>query len=156
MKRMALATLVVAMGISAGAAAQQARTPAGNDRTNQVSFQQADKNKDGKVNTEEGNDIAGFDFSRADTNGDSSLSQQEFNAAMARSTARGDGEQGPHSGDRTAQWSFEEVDSNRDGEVDREEAADIPGFNFTSADVDDNKSVNRQEFQAVMRNSTPR
>ena len=76
MKRTALATMV-ALGLAATAVAQ-APAPAGNDRTNQVSFAEADKNKDGKVNTEEGNAINGFDFSRADTDNDRSLTRQEF------------------------------------------------------------------------------
>ena len=160
MKRIGFATFV-AMGMATGAAAQQssqqpARTPPGNDRTNQVSFEQADKNKDGKVNREEGNDIAGFDFSRADTNEDRSLTRQEYEAAMAKSTTRGDGEPGPLSGDRTDQVSFEAADKNKDGKVDLDEAEDIDGFNFSSADVDDNRSVSRQEFQTAMKSSTPR
>ena len=160
MKPIALATLVVALGVAGGAAAQSSKepvpTPPGSDRTDQVSFEHADKNKDGKINREEGNDIAGFDFSRADTNDDKVLTKSEFQAAMARSTPRGDGAPGPHSGDRTAQGSFDSVDSNKDGKVDRDEAARIPGFNFSSADVDDNASLSRQEFQTAMANSTPR
>lgn len=152
---------VAALGLAAGAAAQQAsqqpvETPEGRDRTNQISFEKADKNKDGEVNREEGNAIAGFDFSRADTNHDLLLSRAEFDAAMARSTSRGDGAPGPRSGDRTAQVSFEAVDTNRDGKIDANEAEGIPGFNFSSADVDDNRSVSRQEFQTAMANATPR
>ena len=98
MKRIAFATFV-AIGMAAGAVAQQTsqqptRSPPGNDRTNQVSFEQADKNKDGKVNQEEGNMIGGFDFSRADTNSDASLTRAEYEAAMAKSTPRTDGQQG--------------------------------------------------------------
>ena len=159
MKPIALATLL-ALGVAAGAVAQSSRepvpTPPGSDRTDQVSFEKADKNKDGKVNEEEGNDIAGFDFSRADTNDDSVLSKSEFQAAMARSTPRGDGVPGPRSGDRTKQVSFDAADSNKDGKIDRDEAARIPGFNFSSADVDDNAAVSPQEFRTAMANSTPR
>jgi hypothetical protein len=100
--------------------------------------------------------IAGFDFSRADTDSNLLLSRAEYDAAMARSTSRGDGEPGPRSGDRTAQVSFEAADANKDGKVDKNEAAGIPGFNFTSADVDDDESVSREEFRTVMGNSTPR
>src|SRR5262249_12927770 len=99
MKKLALAT-IVAMGFTTAAVAQSpaprpdspvAREPAGNDRTNQVSFETADKNKDGTVNREEANQINGFDFSRADTNNDKTLTRQEFMAAMAKSTPRGNG-----------------------------------------------------------------
>jgi len=160
MKPLAFAA-VAAFGLVAGAAAQQAsqqpvETPDGRDRTNQINFDKADKNRDGEVNREEGNSIAGFDFSRADTNHDLTLSRAEFDAAMARSTSRGDGAPGPRSGDRTAQVSFEAVDTNKDGKIDANEAEGIPGFNFSSADVDDNHSVSRQEFQTAMANATPR
>jgi Ca2+-binding EF-hand superfamily protein len=159
MKRTALATLI-ALGFATGVAAQASResvpVPEGRDRTNQIPFAEADANKDGQVNREEGNMIAGFDFSRADTDNNLYLTRAEYDAALARSTSRGDGEPGPRSGDRTAQVSFESADANKDGKVDKEEAEGIPGFNFTSADVDDNESVSRQEFQTAMANATPR
>ena len=136
--------------------AQPTRVPEGVDRTNQVPFAQADANKDGEVNREEANMIAGFDFSRADTDNDLTLSRAEYEAALARSTSRGDGVPGPRSGDRTAQVSFDAADADKDGKVDKTEAAGIPGFNFTAADVDDNESISRQEFQTAMANSTPR
>jgi Ca2+-binding EF-hand superfamily protein len=100
--------------------------------------------------------IAGFDFSRADTDDDASLTRREFESAMAKSTSRGDGEPGPRSGDRTEQVSFEKADDNSDGKVSREEANEIEGFNFSSADVNDDASLSRQEFQTAMANSTPR
>ena len=159
MKRQALAAFI-ALGFATGVVAQASReavpVPEGRDRTNQVPFAQADANKDGQINREEGNMIAGFDFSRADTDNNLYLTRAEYDAAMARSTSRGDGEPGPRSGDRTAQVSFDAADANKDGKVDKNEAAGIPGFNFTSADVDDNESVSRQEFQTAMANSTPR
>lgn len=159
MKRKILATFI-ALGFATGVAAQSTREPVkvpeGRDRTNQIPFAEADANKDGQINREEGNMIAGFDFSRADTDNNLLLSRAEYDAAMARSTSRGDGEPGPRSGDRTAQVSFEAADANKDGKIDKNEAAGIPGFNFTSADVDDNESVSREEFRTVMANSTPR
>ena len=100
--------------------------------------------------------IAGFDFSRADTNADASLSRQEYQAAMATSTPRGDGVQGPRSGDRTAQVGFDTADKDKDGKISRGEAEDIPGFNFSSADVNDDASLSRQEFQTAMAGSQPR
>ena len=153
MKGIALATFV-AFGLAATAAAQQ--TPPGNDRTNHVSFAEADKDKDGKLNREEGNAINGFDFSRADTDNDRTLTRQEFEAAMARSTPRGDGHEGPLAGDRTEQVSFEQADKNRDGKIDRDEAEDIDGFNFTAADADDDRWLSRAEFETAMAGSRPR
>ena len=140
MTRIALTTLV-ALGLSATATAQRAarhaRPPPGEDRTNIVTFAEADKDGDGRVNREEGNSIHGFDVSRADTNDDKSLTRQEFDAAMAKSTARGDGEPEGLAGDRTERVSFDQADKNKDGKVDREEAKDIHGFNFKKDSDDD-------------------
>ena len=159
MTRTALATLVALAFASAAVAqraAQRAPAPPGDDRTNIVSFAEADKDGDGRVNREEGNAIHGFDFSRADTNDDKSLTRQEFDAAMAKSTARGDGEPEGLAGDRTEQVTFEQADKNHDGKVDRDEAEDIDGFNFTAADADDDRWISRAEFQTAMAGSRPR
>jgi hypothetical protein len=75
---------------------------------------------------------------------------------MARSTARGDGNEGPLSGDRTEQVTFEQADKNRDGKIDRDEAVDIDGFDFSQADADDDRWLSRAEFQSAMAESRPR
>ena len=168
---------------------QSTQAPRGGDRTEQVTFDRADKNADGRVSREEGNDVDGFDFSRADTNNDGSLSRQEYQAAMATSTpregpaARSDGgaaapgsrssesasrtgeapgsrsteAPGQRSGEqRTAQVTFDTADKDKDGKVTRAEAADIPGLNFSSADVNADASLSRQEFQTAMAGAQPR
>jgi hypothetical protein len=150
MKRIALATFV-ALGLAAGAVAQP-----GNDRTNQVPFAEVDRDKDGKLTPDEGNDINGFDFSRADTNDDRTVTRQEFDAAMARSTPRGDGDEGPLAGDRTDQATFDQADKNHDGKISRDEAEDIDGFNFSAADGDNDRWLSRAEFQTAMSESRPR
>jgi len=190
MKKLAFATLV-ALGVSATAIAQQpseqpvprqaqppttqstpAPTPAprGGDRTEQVTFDRADKNADGTVNREEANDIDGFDFSRADTNNDASLSRQEYQAAMATSTPREgpaasgsarSGEASPSAGSapagqQTAQVSFDTADKDKDGKITRQEATDVPNLNFSSADVNADASLSRQEFQTAMAGAQPR
>ncbi|RPI60604.1 MAG: hypothetical protein EHM50_07135 [Lysobacterales bacterium] len=71
MKRIALATFV-ALGLAASAAAQE-----GNDRTNQVPFDQADRDNDG------------FNFSAADADDDRWLSRAEFQTPMSESRPRG-------------------------------------------------------------------
>jgi Ca2+-binding EF-hand superfamily protein len=166
MKKVVFATLL-AMGITSVAIAQApsppprtgadssgaSPAPRGDDRTNRITFESADKNKDGTVNREEANQINGFDFSRADTNDDATLTRQEFQAAMADSSPRGNAVQ---SGDRSEQASFDKADKNADGKVSREEANEIEGFDFSRADVDDNASLTRQEFQTAMASSTPR
>jgi len=201
MKKLAFATLV-AMGMTAAAIAQQpssqqpaprpaqpqtqsvpqpAIPPPGGDRTEQVTFDRADKNADGHVNREEANDIDGFDFSRADTNNDASLSRQEYQAAMATSTpregpaARNDagaaqsGQAAPQPRQQTqqpaqpaqprqqsAQVSFDTADKDKDGKVSREEATSVPNLNFSSADVNADASLSRQEFQTAMAGAQPR
>ena len=215
MKKLAFATLV-AMGMTAAAIAQQPAqqpspsqstqptqpqtqprttqptqpsqtTPRGGDRTEQVSFERADKDADGRVSREEGNDVDGFDFSRADTNNDGSLSRQEYQAAMATSTPRegpaahndpgaaagagagagagarpqsgqsAGGSQSQNPGQqRTAQVTFDTADKDKDGKVTRAEAADVPGLNFSSADVNADASLSRQEFQTAMAGAQPR
>jgi len=155
MKWTALATLV-ALGLGATATAQQAPSPPGNDRTNIATFAEVDKDGDGRINREEGNSIHGFDFSRADTNNDKSLTKQEFDAAMAKSTARGDGEPEGLAGDRTEQVSFAQADKNKDGKIDRDEANDVDGFNFSAADANDDRWVSPAEFQTAMAGSRPR
>jgi len=185
MKKIAFATLV-AMGMAATAIAQQpsqqpprnaqpppAQTqppttqatpaPRGGDRTEQVAFDKADKNSDGKVSREEANDIDGFDFSRADTNSDASLSRQEYQAAMATSTPRGDsgsarsGDAAPGAGQqRQAQVTFDTADKDKDGKITRDEATVVPGLNFTSADTNADASLSRQEYQVAMAGAQPR
>ncbi len=190
MNRLAFATLV-AMGVTVTAMAQQqpgqrsnqpstqqpretpttreaAPAPRGGDRTEQVAFERADENGDGRVSREEANDIEGFDFSRADTNNDASLSRQEYQAAMATSTPRGDGaaarsgtqrsgDAAPPAGQqRAAQVSFDTADKDKDGKVSREEARDVRGLNFSTADANDDASLSRQEFQTAMAGAQPR
>jgi hypothetical protein len=158
MKRTVLATFI-ALGLSATAMAQQSQrapAPPGNDRTNIATFAETDKDGDGRVNREEGNAIHGFDFSRADTNNDKSLTKAEFDAAMAKSTARGDGEPEGLAGDRTEQVTFEQADKNKDGKISVDEGEDIDGFNFSAADADDDRVVSRTEFQTAMAGSRPR
>ncbi len=218
MKKLAFATLV-AMGVSAVAIAQQPSqqpaprstqpqtqpAPRGDDRTDQVTFERADKNADGRINREEANDIDGFDFSRADTNNDASLSRSEYQAAMSTSTPRerdgaaarddsgstrggeasasarsgqagasaqagGSAQSGqpsrersddevavqPRGGQQRAQVTFDTADKNKDGKVTREEATDVPNLNFTSADINADASLSRQEFQTAMAGAQPR
>jgi len=181
MKKIAFATLV-AMGMAATAIAQQpsqqpprnaqpppAQTqppttqatpaPRGGDRTEQVAFDKADKNSDGKVSRDEANDIDGFDFSRADTNSDASLSRQEYQAAMATSTAPGSarsGDAAPGAGQQRQAVAFDTADKDKDGKITRDEATVVPGLNFTSADTNADASLSRQEFQVAMAGAQPR
>lgn len=198
-KKLALATLV-ALGINAAAIAQQrpgdppgqpttqprsgeqTTVPRGGDRTAQVPFEVADRNGDGRLSRQEANEIDGFDFSRAEADNDASLSRQEYQAALATSTARDrDGPASARSGDTAgsrggsaasgeqrerrgdddsargqAQVTFDTADKNGDGRISRDEARDVDGLNFQSADTNDDDSLSRQEFQVAMAGRQPR
>jgi hypothetical protein len=54
-----------------------------------VTFREADKNGDGKVDLEEATVIDGFDFSAADADRDLELSRAEFRTALAELRSRG-------------------------------------------------------------------
>jgi len=45
--------------------------------------------------------------------------------------------------------AFEDVDTNSDGQVSREEAAAIEGLDFAAADTDQNGSLSREEYEAA-------
>jgi len=52
--------------------------------------------------------------------------------------------------------TFDTADKNKDGKITREEATVVPGLNFTSADVNADASLSRQEFQTAMAGVQPR
>lgn len=45
--------------------------------------------------------------------------------------------------------SFEEVDTNSDGQISQEEAAAIEGLDFATADADQNGSLSMEEYNAA-------
>ncbi len=187
MKKLAFATLV-ALGMSTVAAAQQSQqsgqrpgqppstqpAPRGGDRTEQAPFDSVDQNADGRLSRAEANQLEGFDFSRADTNNDASLSRQEYQTAITTSTQRGggasarsgaqdrDNDRGNDRGrdhdrdERQSQVTFDTADKNKDGEISRDEARDVEGLNFTAADSDNDQSLSRREFQVAMAGRQPR
>jgi hypothetical protein len=119
------------------------------DDSDPMSFKSVDKNGDGRINRAEAGVIAGFDFSAADTNNDGSLSRPEYQAAKA--TAAPDDEAAPQTRSRrTAPVSFQTADKNKDGRINRTEASDIPGFDFSDADTNEDASLSRQEFRVAL------
>jgi Ca2+-binding EF-hand superfamily protein len=84
--------------------------------------------------------------------------QRGDGAGSARSGAAGgaDADSRGRSGAATAQASFDTVDKNKDGKLSRDEANDVRGLNFSSADVNDDASLSRQEFQTAMAGAQPR
>ena len=135
-----------------------APAPRGGDRTEQVSFEHADKNADGRVNREEANDIDGFDFSRADTNNDPSLSRQEYQAAMATSTpregpaARNEAGGSAHSGEAAPPSSrSSEAPGSRSSEApgSRSQSGATAQVTFDTADKNKDGKVTREEATDV-------
>jgi hypothetical protein len=54
-----------------------------------ITFEEADRNQDGKVDSEEAAGIAGLDFAAADSDDDRQLSRAEFRTAMLEGSPRG-------------------------------------------------------------------
>lgn len=46
--------------------------------------------------------------------------------------------------------SFETADKNKDGQLSRAEAGGVDGLDFTKADINQNASIDRQEYTAAM------
>ena len=78
----------VAPGVVPGQSSPASQSPS-DTRTAQMTFESADKDKDGSVSRTEASSIQGLDFSTADTDKSSSLSRQEFQTAMATARPRG-------------------------------------------------------------------
>jgi Ca2+-binding EF-hand superfamily protein len=173
MGKFALVTLAALAATAAAAAQEQAAEPAGHlsqpPRTSSeavrvvlgeedfdhASFKAVDTNGDGRINRAEASVIAGFDFSSADTNNDAALTRPEYQAAMTTITPESDGAREARDR-RAAPVSFETADKNKDGRVNRTEASDIPDFDFTSADANDDASLTRHEFRVALAGSQPR
>jgi hypothetical protein len=49
--------------------------------------------------------------------------------------------------------SFDTADKNKDGQLSRTEANDIDGLDFSEADVNENATIDRQEYMAAMSGS---
>lgn len=62
-------------------------------------------------------------------------------------------QQGAQQGQREAQSqvpTFDTADKNKDGQLSRAEAGDVEGLDFSKADINQNASLDRQEFTAAM------
>jgi hypothetical protein len=120
-----------------------------------MDFKTIDTNGDGRVNRAEAGVIEGFDFSNADTNDDASLSRPEYQAAMATITPEDDVAHERRTG-RTDPVSFETADKNKDGRINRTEADDVPGLDFSAADTNEDASLTRAEFRVALADSLSR
>jgi hypothetical protein len=75
-------------GAVTGATPGDERFAASGD-TSQVTFEQADKNQDGRVDADEARYIDGLDFATADSDDDRALTRAEYRTAMVESGQRG-------------------------------------------------------------------
>ena len=84
-------------------------------------------------------------------------------AAGAQSTTApgtlGESNTSPRPGQGTesqvASLTFESVDTNKDGVITQNEALAVPGLDFAAADIDNSKTLSRQEFAAAMAKQQP-
>ncbi len=51
--------------------------------------------------------------------------------------------------------SFEMVDKNKDGQLNKAEASTVPGLDFTAADINKNSALDRQEYTAAIAKAQP-
>jgi hypothetical protein len=76
-------------GNQSGQSREQPGQSGAQDQSARMSFDAVDKDKDGKITREEAASVQSINFASADTNGDASLSRQEFQTAMAGAQPRG-------------------------------------------------------------------
>lgn len=154
MRRLAFAALMT-FGFAAAAVAQEGAEAPGSDPAGLPTFKEVDTNGDGRVNLEESQSVAGFDFPGADANADRMLTRQEFAAAMESLAASGGGQR-RLADTRGRPLTFEQADRNGDGKIDRDEAADLDGFDFAAADADNDRELDRAEFSTAMSDARSR
>jgi Ca2+-binding EF-hand superfamily protein len=78
-----------ATALDALASRAEAKSSLAASGADSMTFREADKNGDGKIDLEEANAIDGFDFSAADADHDLEISRTEFRTALAELRSRG-------------------------------------------------------------------
>ena len=109
-----------------------------------VSFEQADKDKDGTLDREEAKLVCSHDFDKMDTDKDGTVSKEELNACGA-----------DHAHDKVhAQRSkeFSAADTDNDGTLTKDEAKKLKNVykNFDAIDADKDGTVSREEVHQYM------
>lgn len=106
-------------------------------------FNQVDTNRDGAISKAEFNAYQGKQFKRMDANGDGKISHDEMDAGHNKPANNG----ATHLDKR-----FQTADANHDGGLDREEAKAMPMLTMYFDEVDSNKDhkVTRQEYLDAM------
>jgi len=109
-----------------------------------VTFEQADKDKDGTLDREEAKLVCSHDFDKMDTDKDGTVSKEELNACG-----------GGHAHDKVhAQRSkeFASADTDNDGTLTKDEAKKLKNVykNFDAIDTDKDGTVSREEVHQFM------
>ena len=106
-------------------------------------FKEADTNGDGAISMDEFNAIQAGHFKRMDANGDGKITRDEMEAGHKKRMGKGT----THLDKR-----FDAADANHDGGLDREEAKALPMLSMYFDEVDTNKDskVTREEYFDAM------
>ena len=129
-----IATLFV--GLTVVASAQ-----AGDPPRQRPTFEQLDKNKDGKIVASEVPARGWQRLSQADTNKDNAVTKAEFDALRASRPGR--------DGAGKARPTFEQLDKNSDGKI---VATEVPAWGWqrlSRADTNKDNAVTKAEFDAL-------
>ena len=133
-----IATLTLGLTVGFSAHAQNLRQGPGQRPT----FEQLDKNGDGKIVASEVPAHGWQRLSRADTNKDNAVTKAEFEAA--RATNRGLGQRG-----QKVRPTFEQLDANRDGKLVQAEVPDRMWQRLQHADTNKDNVITKAEFDAM-------
>ena len=106
-------------------------------------FNQVDTNRDGAISKSEFNAYQSKQFKRMDANGDGKISHDEMDAGHKKR---------PNNAATHLDKRFQAADANNDGGLDREEAKEMPMLTMYFDEVDSNKNgkVTRQEYFDAM------
>jgi Ca2+-binding EF-hand superfamily protein len=113
---------------------------AGDPPRQRPTFEQLDKNSDGKIVASEVPARGWQRLSRADTNKDNAVTKAEFDALRASPGAGGPGKARP---------TFEQLDKNSDGKI---VASEVPAWGWqrlSRADTNKDNAVTKAEFDAL-------
>lgn len=80
----------------------------------------------------------------------SMAAQGQYSGGAVQSDQPGSGAAGAAAGQERAGWpSFSELDRNNTGFISQDDAANVPGLDFSTADVDGDGRLSRQEYEAA-------
>ncbi len=115
-----------------------------------VIFKQADKNQDGKVTLEEAKGASAEKFAMADANKDGQLDRDESRAMRPRMAEKANrGQRGPKAQRGPRAPNFERLDRDGNGTISREEAPARLKDRFDQVDANKDGQLDRQELQAA-------